>query len=707
MNNLIDNLVNDNNDNIIQELLECKPMQYIEQDLTVITNKLTDQINLEDILHVANVHDEGDISSQIMDIVNTNGVAASKSIIGTKVVDPGKIGIINHNGRIEIVGTGRWLILNPRASWKEVKTLTENIIYETLSVVRINKGHIGLATENGKSVVLGEGVHVRNSRLFNYVESKDINQEYIHHGTIHILMIPQGKYGLVVENNVPKILKSGRYVIDSNYFSYAGSVDENAEYIRHQTIHIIRIPKSQIGLVTYNNKPVLLYEGTYVYNTQLIKLDDKKRVNDDLIKHSTITRFRIKNGEIGTAWHNNIPIFIEKPGIYEVDSLNFVFEKSIPAIEKKIVLGSKMRIIVCEGEVGISYVNGKLEILQPNTHIFDTTRRIFVCFLSTKQQVIQLSETEDFEVDNKGRPKQKEYILKCDTKDFVAVGIKATVFYKISNPALALVTVGDQAAITKLIEETSTATLQGIMRSSALNQVAQSTSVHVKKDAKNSLDQINPFNQPTNTGLFFDKVHDDFITRLHDTFVKLYGLEISNIRIESFKIINKELEDSISKQAIITAQTENKLANLEGQREIATAEQERDANVLRIKAQAEALKLETDTAAKNNAMILEAEAKARALKIGAQAEADALLLKAQAEAKAIELRAAAEKKRAQELSSNKLGEQLALLNVQSDMVTKSLHGVQKIIYLPSDSKMSSVPSQLFSALGPALGMNDK
>ncbi len=49
-------------------------------------------------------------------------------------------------------------------------------------------------------------------------------------------------------------------------------------------------------------------------------------------------------------------------------------------------------------------------------------------------------------------------------------------------------------------------------------------------------------------------MHDEFIFHLHDTFFKMYGIEIANIRIESFKIMNHALADNISQQAIITAQ---------------------------------------------------------------------------------------------------------------------------------------------------------
>lgn len=103
--------------------------------------------------------------------------------------------------------------------------------------------------------------------------------------------------------------------------------------------------------------------------------------------------------------------------------------------------------------------------------------------------------------------------------------------------------------------------------------------------------------------LFFDKVHDEFISKLHDTFIEHYGIEITNIRIESFRIINQELANNISKQAFVTAQTETQLANLSGQSEIATAQQRRDAEVARIKAEGEAVRLKTETDAKNRAIL--------------------------------------------------------------------------------------------------------
>eukprot|EP01090_Pellita_catalonica_P000723 TRINITY_DN10500_c0_g1_i1.p1 TRINITY_DN10500_c0_g1~~TRINITY_DN10500_c0_g1_i1.p1 ORF type:complete len:270 (+),score=73.78 TRINITY_DN10500_c0_g1_i1:92-811(+) len=195
--------------------------------------------------------------------------------------------------------------------------------------------------------------------------------------------------------------------------------------------------------------------------------------------------------------------------------------------------------------------------------------------------------------------------------------------------------------------------------------------------------------------LFFDKVHDEFISKLHDMFQKRYGIEIANIRIESFKIMDEELAENISKQAMITATTETRLANLEGQTEIATAEMQRDAAVQRIKSQSLAAKLEVETKAKNRATMDQAQAKADAAKIIATGEANAKLIsveaeakaierRAQAEASAIEQRAKAEAKRAELLSQTPLGGQLAMFELQTQMVSKSLQGIEKIVYLPTD-----------------------
>lgn len=287
----------------------------------------------------------------------------------------------------------------------------------------------------------------------------------------------------------------------------------------------------------------------------------------------------------------------------------------------------------------------------------------------------------------------------CETKDLVKVGLRADVFYSIEDPEKCINKI-DVDELEDLVRETAVATLTNIIRSTALNEIAQSQQVSAGsgKDGievlpspeTNSLDPSAP---PATTYAFFEKAHDDFLDKLHDDFMTRYGVDIANIRIESFKIMDSELSDQISKHALTTAQIENEMANLEGNSLISTTKEMTAAEVNDINARAQARSLETLANAENQRKIEKARTEAEALRIEAQskaeAEADSILTKARAEAEAIRLKASAEAERAERLSKTKLGEQSSLLSLYSDIVVESNKGVEKVIYMdPSINKES-------------------
>jgi regulator of protease activity HflC (stomatin/prohibitin superfamily) len=125
---------------------------------------------------------------------------------------------------------------------------------------------------------------------------------------------------------------------------------------------------------------------------------------------------------------------------------------------------------------------------------------------------------------------------------------------------------------------------------------------------------------------------------------------------------------------------------LTGQTEIATAQQRRDAEVARIRAEGEAIKLTTETNAKNKAILESARAEADAQVIKAKAESQSVELRAQAEAKSILLKAEAEAKRADMLNNTPLGGQIQMYSMYAEMVKQSLQGVEKVVYLPTDGQ---------------------
>merc|ERR1711907_470441 len=170
------------------------------------------------------------------------------------------------------------------------------------------------------------------------------------------------------------------------------------------------------------------------------------------------------------------------------------------------------------------------------------------------------------------------------------------------------------------------------------------------------------------------------------------------------------LANSISRQAITTAQTENQLANLKGQTEIATAQQEREARVAQIAAEQEARALKVVTESQNKAQLEKSEAQAKAqafivnqetqaLIAKAKAEAESIRLRAEAEAEGIRTKAKAEAERAKLLSETPLGSQLALLELWAGTVEKSNEGISKVVYCDPSVQLAAGGGNPLGLLG--------
>jgi regulator of protease activity HflC (stomatin/prohibitin superfamily) len=373
------------------------------------------------------------------------------------------------------------------------------------------------------------------------------------------------------------------------------------------------------------------------------------------------------------------------------------------------------------GLVGVTYDEGALKILTHGRHMIDSATHVFHRFLSTQQKSLRLasvtasekalratgSDKKSFSQSRKNADKSKSTdavldldsdLTICETKDLVKVGLRADVFYSIEDPEKCINKI-DTDELEDLVRETAVATLTNIIRSTALNEISQSKQVSaggiaggltVLPSAPGESGEQGP---APSMSAFFEKAHDDFLDKLHDDFMFRYGVDIANIRIESFKIMDTELSDQISKHALTTAQIENEMANLEGNSLISTTRERTAAAVKSINATAEAQSLKVTTDAENERKIQAAQAEAESLKIQArakaEAEAESILTKAKAEAEAIRLKAAAEAERAALLSKTNLGMQEALLRIYSDIVIESNRGVEKVIYMdPSVNRES-------------------
>jgi len=700
----------------------------------------------------------------IVDIINS--VVESDRVAGAGPL-PGEdlhsaaIGVFGHTVRTGCISfykkfetiyaapEGRWWIWDPLANWmrggKNV-SLDQDVIRmhdDQVLIIRIIEGKVGLITIQGVHHLLDVGTHVFNSGTVKFFGAKTLaDKNYMSHGPYHYVNIPRGKNGKVwaevvgADGNkslVPRLIKEGEHFIRSTFFKFEGLVNISDEYIGHDSIHILNVVKGCIAKANCDNEPRLFGEGLHIIESPNFDFIGMEEISLDnlCISHGTITILQVPRGKIALMWKQSEPCLLDRPGLYEFNSNDVFFKEFVDSSARYIELGSKKVIQVYTGEVGISYDHGHLNILSSGHHCINSSTHVFERFLSTKQRSIRLITYganhkigKTHKLANKKNGKTSPYfgeedredlhsldddsdLLVCETKDLVKVGVRADVFYSIVDPEKCIQTLNTDE-LEDLVRETAVATLTNIIRSTALNQIAQSRQIsasdsEVVADATLVGDE-GATGDVSAVSYFFDRAHDEFMLKLHEDFVTRYGVDIANIRMESFKIMDTELANEIAQNCLTTAHVENQLSNLQGQNLIATQKEQTDADCEKIKALSEANALQTRSDAENARLVeaakSEAEAKKYSLITTAQAEADAIILKAKAEAEAIRLKAAAEAERAKLLSQTTLGQQQCLFEIYADMIKTSNAGVDKVVYLdPSVNKDSTF------ALGSLNGLN--
>mmetsp|Transcript_8747 Transcript_8747/g.25154 ORF Transcript_8747/g.25154 Transcript_8747/m.25154 type:complete len:834 (+) Transcript_8747:149-2650(+) len=726
------------------ESLPLKPPNANQKDMTSIANMINVLTNPESLTAFGDAEAnlaqpealrEGtpssiyDPSSNLVKRLSKRASTAHAGAPGMMghIVRPGCISFYEMDGKTYAVPQGRWLLISYKARWtdRNVSVDRDEIRSGQVLIIRIPPGAVGRIFDQGVPSLLAVGTHVFNSgNVKNAGTIVYANNPYFSHDKFRYVRVQRGKYAKVwamVSSNgnkamSPRLLGEGEHFIESHLFEFKGLVDISTKYIHHGSIHVVSVIEGEVSKITQDNHPRILGEGTHFIESVDFEYRGEENIIETLvIQHATITIVRVTLGKVALAWKDNTPFFIDEPGLYEYNSPDFKFVEFKDADDSLIQLGSRKIVLVHTGTVGVTYDNGNLKILDHGRHTLDSATHVFHRFLSTQQKSIRLSSqtAEEKAMRSKLLKQSKKAYTQtrqtmvsdnlpksiadpdsdltiCETKDLVKVGLRADVFYSIEDPEKCINKI-ETDELEDLVRETAVATLTNIIRSTALNEIAQSKQVSaggetggLKVMPAPGVEEEEEQGGRTTTA-FFEKAHDEFLDKLHDDFMSRYGVDIANIRIESFKIMDTELADQISKHALTTAQIENEMANLEGNSLISTTKERTAADVLNINALAKAEALQTKANADNRRMIEAAEAAAKAMRIEskarAEAESEAILEKARAEAEAIRLKAVAEAERAELLSQTKLGMQEALLSLYSNIVVESNKGVEKIIYM--------------------------
>lgn len=221
-------------------------------------------------------------------------------------------------------------------------------------VVNIPPGSIAKVWYGNDAAFLGEGIHVIHDQNFRMVKKEhlfSINDKYTRHGIYHIINIPKGTMAkawlgtkpiFLKYQDVPYIFKDATFRIDEKLIDMNG-----LDYVNHGTIHILLIPQGKVAKVWFGTKPVILESKSepYIFDDPNFKLSPKNvnvNVNAngpvngqanityfedsfaEVILHGSIKRLMPKTGTVAITYNNgtlvtygpsraNEPIIINSP----------------------------------------------------------------------------------------------------------------------------------------------------------------------------------------------------------------------------------------------------------------------------------------------------------------------------------------------------------------------------------------------------------
>ncbi len=553
---------------------------------------------------------------------------------------------------------------------------------------------------------------------------------YINLANAHILRIPKGKVAKVMFATRPEILEYQEepYVFSATNFSFDEKkdlVDKQDPYIHHRTIHIIRVPKGKLAKIWIGNVPKILpyQEEPYTFNDPLVKFDrDTGFVSEyePYIKHGTIHIIRVPKDKFIKAWDGNTPLLLgyqkepyhfDSP-LFRVEPNNKVSYKKkegkqnatdtynetintedyfIDATKSLITHDSIKYVNPPTGKVAITYKDGELVIIgqkEKSKIIDDPNHLVNPDFLdvTVTNAVYPSEETRQTrENENKEATSGELSYEIFTTKDSLKVGVKIFVAYQVTDPYKAISKLGKDG-IAKHIENITTVDMgKAIQQSTAQEFLNFYQTKPVKPDDK-SISKDLP-DLPVKH--IQDEVKGNLAKDLEE-----YGITLIRLNIETPKVLNKQISDQMEQQSLLAAKTNAEMAVIDKQTELNQKKAKQDADTKRIAQQQQ-----------NEIELSKAETKLKASKLEAEAtvttqeaKSRAQLMQADTESKSIVLKAEAEKK-AREMLGEQYQKFPELFNLeQSRIMTSSLQNANLIVTPEDMSKvlLSKTPLSFFN-----------
>ena len=537
---------------------------------------------------------------------SVNEVVINNGTISLIRVTPGNVGLASSSKQPVLLGAGLHFIHDPSFEWKgDVNvSATEHIRNGPMSLVRVPPGHIGLATINKAPIILDTGMHFVVEPTFEMIGIKSVNDDLIECGPVKIIRVGPGMLGIATMNGRPLLLENGVHFVNEASFKM------DAEPFRRQDVPLITlgpvrvliVPRGKIVPVIVNGEGHFLLEGRHSINQARFMINcptkDKqiayKSLTDEYITAGTRHRIIVPRGKVGLALEQGEPVIYEPGSMHLVNSHLFEYKGSVDVTQQVIEHGSLKIVTVKDGQVGITYKDGVLKLLETGRHHITAETHTLAGFVSTGQQTLRISEVTGMTLDN------------------VELAFDAAVCIRVidAQKAVTMLATGQNEDVVKEmfsnVQERAKLDLCTIIGKNRFNKKHVATTAPTASDGKSGVaDEVDPaatFEKvappapAAEDAGFRSAVHDNFMVLFKEEMCETCGVEVINMAVEDARIVDHELAKGLAAAAVANSALEKQ--NIE-------------AEIVQVKAAADA-----------KVASIDAEGKAAAMKVLSRAEAD-------------------------------------------------------------------------------------
>jgi len=185
-------------------------------------------------------------------------------------------------------------------------------------IINVPQGMVAKCWLGNQPVLYGPGPHVVHDQNLKKIDQNNLvklSSPYLNHGNYHIIRVPPGKLACIWIDSKPYFLREREepYVFDHPIFQFDQPLlDMNSLYIHHGTFHILRIPEGRMAKVWFGNRPRLLESKPepYIFNDPRFRLTRKNEgymyefSDAEVIVHGPIKRLLPRTGKVAITYNN-------------------------------------------------------------------------------------------------------------------------------------------------------------------------------------------------------------------------------------------------------------------------------------------------------------------------------------------------------------------------------------------------------------------